>query len=266
MFATADTGDKGRFLGARHDLLDLRRADHRSARARPRGRLQRRRGRVARGARYGCPERRADPDVLVDAAVGEREVRPRRGEAPRVHRTSAQTSRSTTRRPIGYDCDYADDVLYKAFSAQLEEKGSRRVRVPSASSGRRKTRTASHSRSRKARSPRRPRRNGWTRTRTSGKPGCRRPDRAFEVDAGRPSGAAPAFGGADVSEHVRMWIGGAWVDAEDGATFDATSPSTGEVIGTVPEGTRADAAGRSRPRRRRGRGGPASRRSSVRRP
>ena len=23
---------------------------------------------------------------------------------------------------VGYDCDYADDVLYKAFSAQLEEK------------------------------------------------------------------------------------------------------------------------------------------------
>jgi succinate-semialdehyde dehydrogenase/glutarate-semialdehyde dehydrogenase len=44
-----------------------------------------------------------------------------------------------------------------------------------------------------------------------------------------------------MSEHVRMWIAGAWVDAEGGATFEATSPSTGEVIGTVPEGTRADA-------------------------
>jgi succinate-semialdehyde dehydrogenase/glutarate-semialdehyde dehydrogenase len=44
-----------------------------------------------------------------------------------------------------------------------------------------------------------------------------------------------------MSEHVRMWIGGEWVDAEDGATFDAISPSTGEVIGTVPEGARADA-------------------------
>jgi succinate-semialdehyde dehydrogenase/glutarate-semialdehyde dehydrogenase len=38
-----------------------------------------------------------------------------------------------------------------------------------------------------------------------------------------------------------MWIGGEWVDAENGATFEATSPSTGEVIGAVPEGTRADA-------------------------
>jgi acyl-CoA reductase-like NAD-dependent aldehyde dehydrogenase len=44
-----------------------------------------------------------------------------------------------------------------------------------------------------------------------------------------------------MSEHVRMWIDGTWVDAEGGATFEATSPSTGEVFGTVPEGTRADA-------------------------
>jgi succinate-semialdehyde dehydrogenase/glutarate-semialdehyde dehydrogenase len=38
-----------------------------------------------------------------------------------------------------------------------------------------------------------------------------------------------------------MWIGGSWVDAESGASFEATSPSSGEVIGTVPEGDRADA-------------------------
>jgi acyl-CoA reductase-like NAD-dependent aldehyde dehydrogenase len=44
-----------------------------------------------------------------------------------------------------------------------------------------------------------------------------------------------------MSEHVQMWIGGGWTDASDGATFEATSPSTGEVIGTVPEGTREDA-------------------------
>ncbi len=44
-----------------------------------------------------------------------------------------------------------------------------------------------------------------------------------------------------MSEHVRMWIGGEWVVAEGGATFEATSPSTGAIIGTVPEGTRADA-------------------------
>jgi acyl-CoA reductase-like NAD-dependent aldehyde dehydrogenase len=39
----------------------------------------------------------------------------------------------------------------------------------------------------------------------------------------------------------RMLIGGDWVPSESGATFDATSPSTGEVIGSIPEGTRADA-------------------------
>jgi acyl-CoA reductase-like NAD-dependent aldehyde dehydrogenase len=38
-----------------------------------------------------------------------------------------------------------------------------------------------------------------------------------------------------------MHIGGEWIASESGATFDATSPSTGEVIGSVPEGTREDA-------------------------
>jgi acyl-CoA reductase-like NAD-dependent aldehyde dehydrogenase len=45
-----------------------------------------------------------------------------------------------------------------------------------------------------------------------------------------------------MSEHARMFVGGRWVDAEDGAVFDATSPSTGEVIASVPQGTRGDAA------------------------
>ncbi len=44
-----------------------------------------------------------------------------------------------------------------------------------------------------------------------------------------------------MSEHVQLWIDGRWSDAQDGATFEATSPSTGAVIGTVAEGTRADA-------------------------
>ena len=44
-----------------------------------------------------------------------------------------------------------------------------------------------------------------------------------------------------MSEHVQLWIDGRWSDAEGGATFEATSPSTGAVIGTVAEGTRADA-------------------------
>jgi acyl-CoA reductase-like NAD-dependent aldehyde dehydrogenase len=44
-----------------------------------------------------------------------------------------------------------------------------------------------------------------------------------------------------VADEHRMLIGGEWVGSESGATFDATSPSTGEVIASVPEGTRADA-------------------------
>jgi succinate-semialdehyde dehydrogenase/glutarate-semialdehyde dehydrogenase len=38
-----------------------------------------------------------------------------------------------------------------------------------------------------------------------------------------------------------MYLDGKWVDSESGQAFPAHSPSTGEVIGTVPEGTREDA-------------------------
>jgi acyl-CoA reductase-like NAD-dependent aldehyde dehydrogenase len=44
-----------------------------------------------------------------------------------------------------------------------------------------------------------------------------------------------------LADDHRMLIGGDWVASESGATFDATSPSTGEVIGSIPEGTRIDA-------------------------
>jgi succinate-semialdehyde dehydrogenase/glutarate-semialdehyde dehydrogenase len=44
-----------------------------------------------------------------------------------------------------------------------------------------------------------------------------------------------------MADAYRMLVGGEWVASESGATFEATSPSTGEVIGTVPEGTREDA-------------------------
>ena len=42
------------------------------------------------------------------------------------------------------------------------------------------------------------------------------------------------------ADHL-MYIGGAWVDSDSGATMTATSPATGETIGSVPEGTRDDA-------------------------
>ncbi len=38
-----------------------------------------------------------------------------------------------------------------------------------------------------------------------------------------------------------MVVGGAWVESEGGARLEATSPATGESLGTVPEGTREDA-------------------------
>ena len=38
-----------------------------------------------------------------------------------------------------------------------------------------------------------------------------------------------------------MFVDGEWGPAASGETFDATSPATGEVIGTVPQGDRSDA-------------------------
>lgn len=42
-------------------------------------------------------------------------------------------------------------------------------------------------------------------------------------------------------ESGRMYLGGAWRDAASGATFDAVSPSSGEVIATIARGDRGDA-------------------------
>ena len=39
----------------------------------------------------------------------------------------------------------------------------------------------------------------------------------------------------------QMFLAGEWQNAATGETFDATSPATGELIGTVPQGDRADA-------------------------
>src|SRR5438876_813526 len=41
---------------------------------------------------------------------------------------------------------------------------------------------------------------------------------------------------------LKMFVGGRWIDSESEATFEAVSPATGEVIATLPKGTRADAA------------------------
>jgi succinate-semialdehyde dehydrogenase/glutarate-semialdehyde dehydrogenase len=44
-----------------------------------------------------------------------------------------------------------------------------------------------------------------------------------------------------MADALQMHIAGEWVSSESGATFDAISPSTGEVIASIPEGTREDA-------------------------
>ncbi len=40
----------------------------------------------------------------------------------------------------------------------------------------------------------------------------------------------------------QAYIGGAWVDADSGMTFDVTNPANGEVLGTVPQMGRAETA------------------------
>jgi acyl-CoA reductase-like NAD-dependent aldehyde dehydrogenase len=42
-------------------------------------------------------------------------------------------------------------------------------------------------------------------------------------------------------QDLRMYIGGRWVDSAGAKRFEARSPATGQVIGTLPEGTREDA-------------------------
>jgi len=42
-------------------------------------------------------------------------------------------------------------------------------------------------------------------------------------------------------EDLKMYIAGKWVDSESGRRFEAHNPATGEVIATLPEGTREDA-------------------------
>ena len=44
---------------------------------------------------------------------------------------------------------------------------------------------------------------------------------------------------------AKQFVGGAWVDAANGETFDDLDPFTGDVVARVPAGTRADAGGRS---------------------
>src|SRR2546428_4490730 len=43
------------------------------------------------------------------------------------------------------------------------------------------------------------------------------------------------------TQTLKMFVGGRWVDSESGETCEASSPATGEVIATLPKGTRADA-------------------------
>jgi len=54
---------------------------------------------------------------------------------------------------------------------------------------------------------------------------------------------AKSYGDANAGiAEGRMFIGGEWKEAENGATFHSTNPATGERLITIPSGSRADAA------------------------
>ena len=42
-------------------------------------------------------------------------------------------------------------------------------------------------------------------------------------------------------KHYKNYVGGQWVDAASGKTFEVINPATEEVIATVPNGDREDA-------------------------
>ncbi len=63
----------------------------------------------------------------------------------------------------------------------------------------------------------------------------------------------------------RMLIGGAWVDASDGKSFQSTNPATGKVWATVPEATDADVDAAVRAADRAFREGPWARMSPTER-
>src|SRR5689334_11826766 len=44
-----------------------------------------------------------------------------------------------------------------------------------------------------------------------------------------------------VATEVKQFIGGEWVDAADGATYEDRDPYTGDVVAVVPAGGAADA-------------------------
>jgi succinate-semialdehyde dehydrogenase/glutarate-semialdehyde dehydrogenase len=47
--------------------------------------------------------------------------------------------------------------------------------------------------------------------------------------------------GTRAATEYRMFVDGEWVSAASGETYETTSPATGEVIGTIPQGDRDDA-------------------------
>ncbi len=242
-FATAETGDKGRFLGADTTYsifdeaiiaslgLDLEVVYSGSE--------------AASLAALDKAYENQDPILMywwtpqwANAKYDLVEV-----ELPAYTEECGQIAAEDPDVAVGYDCDYAEDVLYKAFSAELETKDPAAFAFLSSFN--------------------------WTDDDQNGvalrDPGRDRPERggtdldrrepghvgSVVADQLRQRRVSGAWGGLRVAprscergamaESVQLFIDGDWVDAEGGAMFDAIGPSTGAVVGTVAEGTRGDA-------------------------
>ena len=63
----------------------------------------------------------------------------------------------------------------------------------------------------------------------------------------------------------QMFVGGSWQPSASGETFEASSPATGELIASIPQGDRSDAVRAIDAARGAAEGGLGSPRSSARR-
>jgi glycine betaine/proline transport system substrate-binding protein len=119
MFATAETGSLGRFLGTDPSYSQYDEQIIENLGSSVPGRVLRIRAGDRRRTR--CPVRPpgADHHVLVDADCGSLEVRPGECAASGIHDACGA---SAAAEDGGVDCDYPEDVLFKAASAQLETR------------------------------------------------------------------------------------------------------------------------------------------------
>ena len=189
---------QGPVPGRRPERSHLRRGDHRRASAWT-SRSSTRDRRPHRSRRSTRRYENQDPILMYfwTPHWAQRQVRPDRGRAPRLHRGVRPDRCRGPGRGVGYDCDYPEDVLYKAFSAELETKAPGGVRVPVGDElDRRRPERDRPGDPGGHRRRARPHRHGSTRTPTRGRAWVPTQLRQRESDGrGRPSGRPRSCGG-----------------------------------------------------------------------